>query len=210
MAISQPLSYTQTQSASTRTAYPVSFSCWFYFTTLPAATGNIFGNSRGNGNAGSFGAIEPTGAVSILQRTSGGVVQQTTSATTPIATNTWYHMAYVLTNSSNARLYINGTEEVVDTTTFTDMYLTTVARPFLTYVGNYAGAGLHIGECAVYNIALSTDEIQSLTKGFAPFRVRPQNIVSCWRTVRAHTAINSANAFGGAASTTVQPHPRVY
>jgi hypothetical protein len=67
-----------------------------------------------------------------------------------------------------------------------------------------------LAEVALWNIALSADDVTALAKGFKAFRVRPQNLVYYVPLVREIQELRSALGLTNANAATVTDHPRVY
>lgn len=67
-----------------------------------------------------------------------------------------------------------------------------------------------LAECAIWSVALTDDEINSLAKGFKPSRIRPQSLVFYAPLVRAAIDVRQGLALTPVNSPTVADHPRVY
>lgn len=67
-----------------------------------------------------------------------------------------------------------------------------------------------ISEAAIWNVALTDDEVASLAKGFKPTRVRPQSLVFYAPLVRDLQDLTGALTITNNNTATVAEHPRVY
>jgi hypothetical protein len=83
------------------------------------------------------------------------------------------------------------------------------------YIGNGRGGvnwGLSgdLAELAVWNTNLNSDEINALSKGFKPFRIRPQSLWLYVPMIRNVQDLRSARTLTANGSPTVSTHARVY
>jgi hypothetical protein len=76
------------------------------------------------------------------------------------------------------------------------------------FAGNYHN-GL-AAEAAVWNVALSDAEVVSLSKGFKPYRIRPQSLVFYAPLIRELHDVRGGRNLTNNNSATVANHPRVY
>lgn len=92
--------------------------------------------------------------------------------------NTWYHGAAVFSSTTSRTVYRDGANSATDTNTVTVGTVTTT-----TLGARYDGVGFGIylngrlAEFAIWNVALSADEIYSLSRGISPHMVRPEALV---------------------------------
>lgn len=104
--------------------------------------------------------------------------------TTPLQTNTWYHIAAVYDNGVG-RVYLNGNLEGT-LTTFNPGMLTNDAHPVV--IGNNApdttnilipnSPNGNITQPAIWRAALTQSEIQSLALGVTPYKIRAASLAS--------------------------------
>ena len=136
----------------------------------------------------------------------------------PIASTTWVHLAVTwdgTLTTAGSLLYRNGTVEstYVVNAAGSGSITSDAAGDFA--VGNRSsgtfdrGLDGRLAELAVWNVALTADEIASLAKGFRPHRIRPQSLVFCIPLVRTNQEIRNATS-GTTTGTAVADHPRVY
>jgi hypothetical protein len=82
------------------------------------------------------------------------------------------------------------------------------------YIGNGRGFGFglngDLAELAVWNTNLNSDEINALSKGFKPFRIRPQSLWLYVPMIRNVQDLRSARTLTANGSPTVSTHARVY
>lgn len=137
----------------------------------------------------------------------------------PIASTTWVHLAATwngtLTTGGSV-LYKNGTAEssYVLNVAGSGSITSDAAGDFA--IGNRSsgtfdrGLDGRLAELAVWNVALSADEIASLAKGFKPNRIRPQNLVFVVPLLRSNQDIRNATTGTTTGATGGSDHPRVY
>jgi hypothetical protein len=67
-----------------------------------------------------------------------------------------------------------------------------------------------LAEIGVWDVELTDREIQSLSKGFSPRRIRPQSLFAYIPLVRNLQELRSALSLTNTNGATVADHPRVY
>jgi len=93
-----------------------------------------------------------------------------------ISENTWYHCCAVMESSSSRKLYINGINVSSSTLTMSPVGIDSL------YIGAIHSSGVdgfmngQIADAAVWNAALTEDEIKSLADGMTSDQIRPQNL----------------------------------
>jgi Concanavalin A-like lectin/glucanases superfamily len=114
---------------------------------------------------------------------SGGTVGQSTSGSSEhVGSVTFDHCAGVWASATSRKVYRNGVGFTANTTSVS---ITGMDR---IYVGAYYNNGVqtgfsysgHICEVAAWNVALTDEEIKSLSDGIRATSVRPQSLVGYW------------------------------
>jgi hypothetical protein len=130
--------------------------------------------------------------------------------TTGYTVNQWAHAAGVFSGASSRTAYINGGSSGVNTDTHSfsgSPDRLRVGALFYTSINSPIN-GI-IAEAAIWNVALTADEIASLANGFTPDQIRPQSLrfyaplVRNLQDLRGGLAITNNNA------ATVATHPRI-
>lgn len=181
--------------------YPVTLACWSFDTDATQNRRNIGIIDSGasnrtaiiNHNAGNVQANSlPFG---------GGPSNKGT-----YSSNTYFHATCAYPSSASRTAYLDGAAG----TTGTDVTTATGVDRFA--IGGYITAFLdgRCAEVAVWNVALTDDEIVSLAKGFKPTRVRPQSLVFYAPLVRDLQDLRGALTITNNNTATVADHPRVY
>ncbi|GAI03312.1 unnamed protein product, partial [marine sediment metagenome] len=92
----------------------------------------------------------------------------------------WHHAAAVFAAVDDRRVYMDGGNKGTEATSRTPgaMAKTAIAvmpsDAYSLYMDGY------LAEAAVWNIALTDEEVATLAKGFSPLFVHPQNLVAYW------------------------------
>jgi hypothetical protein len=97
-----------------------------------------------------------------------------------VALNTWAHIAAVFAAVDDRRVYLDGGNKVTDATSKTPAGIdtTSIGRRSTSAPALYASG--RIAEVAIYNVALTDDEIAELATGASPLLVRPDALVAYW------------------------------
>jgi hypothetical protein len=121
--------------------------------------------------------VRATGAVRGIVDDGTTVVFPTTTVTG--STGSWLHAALVSSSTTSHRVYINGGNSALDTTSVPNSFAS-LNRIRLGMGGNTGGGArinAHLAEAAVWNVALNDQEIAALAAGTNPKLIRPENLV---------------------------------
>lgn len=143
------------------------------------------------------------------QSASGTSASSTKSSGSPI--NTLVHFAGVFSASNSRTVYGDASAGTTNTTSISPsgMDATFVGAGYRNDAAILPATGT-VSECAIWSAALTVDEITSLSKGFKPYRVRPQNLVFYAPLVRELYDVRGALAVTNVNTATVANHIRVY
>ena len=143
----------------------------------------------------------------------GDTRQQTPTATSfvqqtaTVASGTWYSGALVESAINLRNLWIDTTKSANNTSSVTPGGVNFVGIGARNAANFFNGL---VAECALWNDALTDDEVTSLARGFKPFRVRPQNLQFYAPIVRELQDLRGALTITNNNAATVADHPRVY
>jgi hypothetical protein len=188
--------------------YPVTFSAWAYATNdaapsamnvvrwMQAATTQGFSIVFAGQAAGDpiRGNLNTASTASISQFSPGFVI------------NTWHHVCFVCNSSTSRTIYKDGVAGITATANDTPTDLT---RLWIGSDGSNNFDG-YISDIAIWSVALNTDEINSLAKGFSAKKIRPQSLtyyVPLVRNLQEHRG--NIELTNNNAATVVQ-HNRIY
>ena len=133
--------------------------------------------------------------------------------TTPIALNTWQHIAGTMVGSSPCvvTVFYNG---VSDGTGSASLSATSTTRTSIGQSPGQLAAGIRawsgsLAEIGMWNVELSAAEIAALAKGYAPALIRPTALRFYAPLVRDVQDVRGSLALT-ATGTSVSVHPRVF
>jgi len=208
------IDFTTTQryefGSSVLSAYPFTFAAWVYPDTLTANRTIIDIGSTSNPDGHRI-FLTTAGIVTAntLLNNSGYVASSTTGATTGI----WQHACGVFAAANDRRAYLNGGNKGTGSTSavFDSAVInrTTIAAQLRS--GSYTqGMDGRIAEAAIWNAALSDDEVYSLSRGIKPTLIRPDNLIFYMPLVRNAFEYIEARGFTTTGSPTITDHPKRY
>jgi hypothetical protein len=122
-------------------------------------------------------------------------------------TNQWFNALGVFASTTSRTAYADttaGTPSTISRSITTEISIRIGARS----VGNFFTGQL--AEFAIWNAALTADEINSLAQGFKPTRIRPQSLLYYVPLVREIHEVRSGITFTAVNAPVVFAHPRVY
>lgn len=145
--------------------------------------------------------------INFVSRTSAGVFD---NATTAVWTSVqWAHFLGVASATNSRTVYFNGGSAVTNTATNATTTFDTAVQvgiqnnPAITQI-------FKVAMIAAWSVALTTAEITSLAKGFAPNRIRPQSLVFYAPLIRDLVELKTGAVITNSNTATVTDHPRVY
>lgn len=197
--------------AATVPVEPVTLSCWYYATDF-ATSPNCLAISSGV-TAGIKLGFTTSGAAQIVCTNSAGTngIKNTTTTT---SAGVWAHALAVCATASSRDVYLNKLGLASDTTNIVqsglDRYL--INTRYSSSSRGLFGNGIY-GEQAIWNAALSSQEINALADGVSALNIRPQNLVFCVPMFGVNDP--EINLVGDplplfAGPTTSNEHPKVY
>ena len=163
---------------------PVTMACWVYIDeeidtfehlamTISDADGSPYLELLG---------IQLSGNNRVRANTS-GIAQA--EATAFYSINTWHHFCGIFASDTDRRAFLDGGNKGTDTTSVSVSGLDTTRLGALAFFSidliYFSG---RICEAAVWNAALTDDEVAILGDGFSPLFVRPQAIAAYWPLIR--------------------------
>ena len=168
------------------TGYPYTLACWFNTDDDTISQGLMWVGDKDSGVE--YGEIQAAGAVgdavsAANRSTSDGF--DAAYSSTGFTAGAWHHACGVFTNSTSRAAFIDGGSKGTNASE---------NAPDAVYDRFGIGARLdatasnwlsgHIAEAAVWNMALSDDDVAQLGAGYSPLFVRPESLVAYWPLVR--------------------------
>lgn len=158
---------------------PCTLACWFT-TATTNWKGLIDLSNSGDGFAGdillgvsSAGASLGANRVAALINGSNGAAASAASATD----GTWQHAAAVFSSDSSRAAFLNGANKGTSSASATPSGINQ------TLLGNNVFNEWHegrIAEAAIWDVALTDEEVAALGKGVSPLMIRPASLVAYW------------------------------
>lgn len=193
---------------------PLTLACWFNSDNVTARQTAIYVGDKASADKhywclvlqGSF-AAKP---VSAITRGAGGESAATTS--TGYSANTWHHACAVFAANNDRAAFIDGGSKATNTG---NQNVGTVDRTSLGRLGDATPSGYLSGllaEAAIWNAALTDDEVALLAKGVSPLLVRPEALVAYWPLIGNYSPeIDRAGGFNlTVTGATKAAHPRIF
>jgi hypothetical protein len=143
----------------------------------------------------------------IYRQTTPSVVIALTGINGVTNASTWYSGTAVEASSTSHYVFFETTKSGTNTTS-----VVPVGVDRIFFGGRSSGRPFNglLAEAAIWNVALTDDEVRSLSRGFKPFRVRPQNLQFYAPIVRNLHDIRGGLTLTNSNNATVADHPRVY
>jgi len=191
------------------TTFPFTMACWFN-PANDTAGGTLMSIGTANGvdrfqmvNRGDL--VGDFIAISSLV----GAADGTATSTIGYTANTWHHAAAVCTSITSRSIFLNGAGKATNTTSSNPAGINNIllGSRWSTSRGFFFNG--RIAEAAIWNAALTDDEVLSLSKGFAPYLIRPSNLKFYNRCIRTSQDLSQGRPLVGVNITNFD-HPRIY
>jgi len=167
-----------TSSSPSMSVHPTTISAWIYATSNTAAMTVVSFTETTSNNAGFRLTLAGQATGDPVRATSFGaaVSISTIGDTGPSGfnLNTWHHVCGVFTSSTLRVVYRDGVAGNSATTLVDFASLTTISIGALRLGGTLMDG--YISDVGIWSVALNTDEINSLAKGFSAKKIRPQSL----------------------------------
>ena len=174
--------YLRAESAPV-TAYPFTLACWFY-ADQDSLWGNLININESSGYDDYFSLnarMDRSGDPLETQISIAGA-NKNARTTNAISLNVWSYGVGIFTSATSRRSVLNGdwansVESTQDAT---------IPAPVEMQIGQLKDGGStrnfsgRIAEVAIWNVALIQVEVEQLSRGISPLRIRPENLVAYW------------------------------
>lgn len=190
---------------------PLTMAAWAYTDQLDNETFVIGIASSSDANEYFSVSVAIGGIKPVNVSTRGGGTLANIYTTTGATVNTWHHVCGVFNATDSRSAFIDGGGKATNTDTATPSNLDRMAigrlarsaASFLYWSGS-------IAEAAIWNAALTDEEVAILAAGYSPLFVRPQNIIFYLPMIRD----DDNDLVGGLNLTatngpTISAHPRI-
>jgi hypothetical protein len=166
------------------TDYPFTMACAFYCDDITVAPVLMAVLDRDSDTRSCLlQLINDGGNYEVWARTANGTWCQAQTTTTFIL-STWNHACGVFAAANDRRVFLNGGGKGTDSTSRTTSGYdrTCIGALMRASSGNYMSG--YIAEAAIWNAALTDEEVAVLAEFVSPLSVRPQNLIAYWPLVR--------------------------
>jgi hypothetical protein len=190
------------------TAVPLTMACWFNPDVVSALDYLIC--IADSGADTDWFSLEANGAA-------GDVVRARTNATTGVfastsatfVAGTWQHAAAVFESTTSRAAYLDGGNKGTNTTSKTPSGLDRIGLACqATLTPTLFLSGL-IAEAAIWDVALTDDEVAQLGLGYCPLLVRPDGLVFYAPLVRAVQDVIGGLTLTATGTPAAAVHPRI-
>jgi hypothetical protein len=153
----------------------ITLSIWVNF---PSFTTRPFLTAQGSDGGYHCLLLATSSRFAIERRNSAGTAVTSTVTKDSSYQDRWVHLAMVVAGSSSAKLYIDGTEEINQTSALTVPTITRAIVGSRIVSGSLSGYAIcHMSDAAIWSTNLTSAEISSLAAGQSANQVRPQSLV---------------------------------
>lgn len=130
------------------------------------------------------------------------------ASTGSLSSGVWTHAGAVYASSVSRTVYLNGAGDTNTTDTGGP------PAPDTLYVGRIEGGAYMDGQCAelaIWNIALTASDMEQLSDGCSPLKIRPASLYDYWRlTGTGNETGYKGNVLVNSGATHGDSHPPVY
>lgn len=201
-------SHAITTTTTPVTDVPLSMACWFNSNDVTASQTLLsIGDTAANAHHFSL-LVEVDGGSDLLRVFTDGSSFGAANSAIEYLADTWQHACGVWAASDDRSVYLDGGNKGTDATDATVSSLDALGIGVRRRLASSAFMSGLIAEAAIWNIALTDEEVAILAAGYSPLFVRPQNLVFYAPLIR-----EILDVVGGVTltnvSSTVGDHPRM-
>lgn len=195
------------------TAAPLTMACWFYSTNNSAAQIMMSICESADSDRFHLAALGNAAGKNIsCFIEANGSSDNTCQTLTGYTVNKWHHAAAVYSSSTSRSVFIDGgSKDTGNNTSYVPQGINEILIGARRSNGSIGAAffGL-IAEVGIWNVALTDDEVLSLSKGFTPSLIRPQNLRFYNRLIRNQNMDLAQGRTLILSNVSVGDHPRIY
>lgn len=187
-----------------------SMACWFNSSSIDTNQGLINISSASGDQNFRLSAMGAVAGDPLRAQTLNGASNGIADSTVGYTANTWTHACATFGAGFNRRIYVNGGNVVLNSTSVTtptiDRMFFGVTRNGSAFTNYTTGSIAFVG---VWNVVLSAAEIQQLGRGVTPDLVRPQSLVFYAPLIRDLVDVRNGRALTNV-NGTITDNPRIY
>lgn len=171
-----------TNASAVFTAAPATIAAWFNVTSAATQMNMVYvGNSAATNYFGLF--LSTTGLAGKVVATCSSGGDLAAPSTASFTANVWHHGAAVFTSTTSRQGVLNGVLGTANTTSQTPVGGDrTELGVYTNDPGNTGFNPLNgsMAEVGIWDVALTADELISLSKGVSPLLIRPADLLAYW------------------------------
>ena len=192
------------------TAEPFTLSIWFNRKDVSSSHTLMSVNKGAVASIGLFVLQAPFNSQTLNAVTNDGSFSVSSSSTT-YSLNTWNHACGVFPSASSRTSWVNGVASTTNTETraVSGVANVSIGGRYVTTTPDFF-ANCLLAECGIWNVALSQEEVISLSKGVSSALIRPQNLVFYAPLIRDLVDERGGRTITNMNGATVADHPRIY
>lgn len=166
-------------AAAIVSAYPLTMAAWVYTDAHTSANQTILA-VLDDSSPNYYHSLRIAGWRANIRAESYDGGWGTASSASGPDLDSWHHACGVFTAATARAAFIDGGGKGTNSTDITPTGLgaTRIARRVADYMSG------RIAEAAIWNVALTDEEVAILGAGYSPLFVRPQNLVAYWPLIR--------------------------
>ena len=165
------------------TATPLTVACWYTLTSTATGSARTLISISSQADDNNFFRLAANDGVNgrIDAETKGSASTFQSTYTLPgFAVNTWFHAAAVFASPTSRIAYGDGVAGTENTTSQTPAGLSTISVGVLKRTGHVHYHDGLLKLPAIWDVALTADEMAQLATGVWPGKIRPESLVGFW------------------------------
>lgn len=166
------------RSGAVASAYPLTLAGWFIVTDFDALGDDVGVLCVGTVGGGEVLLRIGAAGDARIKASVNNVGFGTASASGAASSGVWTHGCAVFENSTSRSAYRDGGNKATNATAKNFPAVDTTTIGYTNSFGTYFGG--KIAEVAVWDVALTDDEVLTLAKGVSPLAVRSASLVAYW------------------------------
>jgi len=169
-------------SSAVVSAEPLTMACWFYSVSATDAQTLMSINEEAINRGWVLFAQGAVAGDPVRLFAWGDTSSQGIDTSSGYSVNTWHHACGVCTANDDRKVYIDGGNSSTGNTNIGDFTAenTTIGARYTNGPSVLLPMDGRVAEAAIWNVAMSDDEVAALAAGASPLTIRTQNLVAYW------------------------------
>lgn len=189
------------------TAAPFSMACWFITNQSLDRVLMSLGNSADDSHHEIFANQGGPNLIACNSKVAGSAAISTSGT---YSDGVWTHAGGVWASTTSRTAYFNGVAGTTNTTSKSPTIDRFRIGARASSTDGNTGCQAGVAECAIWNVALTTAEMEALAEGYSPLFIRPESLINYWPLVRDLTdSVGGLTLSQTGTNVDVYPHTRV-